>query len=93
MYAALKVGTVRDLPGARVESGDGLGKIMDEEAAEARDETREAWLQRLQPLFGLLLVALSVAAVAFVYLRYGGSPRWSTQGATSGSRPRTTRRL
>jgi uncharacterized membrane protein len=66
--------------GARVESGDGLGKIMDEEAAEARDETREAWLQRLQPLFGLLLVALSVAAVAFVYLRYGEEPKVEYSG-------------
>ena len=61
--------------GARVEPGDGLKKIMDEEAAEARVETREAWLQRLQPLFGLLLVVLSVAAIAFVYLRYGREPK------------------
>jgi hypothetical protein len=30
---------------------------------------------RLQPLFGLLLVALSVGILAFVYLRYGREPK------------------
>jgi uncharacterized membrane protein len=61
--------------GARVELGDGLAEIMDEEAAEARSEARQAWLVRLQPLFGLLLVVLSVGAMAFVYLRYGREPK------------------
>src|ERR687889_1200170 len=45
--------------GARVEPGDGLQQIMDEEVAEARSEARKAWLMRLQPLFGLLLVLVS----------------------------------
>jgi uncharacterized membrane protein len=61
--------------GARVEPGDGLQEIMDEEAAEARSEARRAWLMRLQPLFGLLLVVVSVGAMAFVYLRYGREPK------------------
>jgi uncharacterized membrane protein len=61
--------------GARVEPGDGLQEIMDEEAAEARAEARQAWLMRLQPLFGLLLVVVSVGAMALVYLRYGREPR------------------
>jgi uncharacterized membrane protein len=65
--------------GARVEPGDGLQQIMKEEAAEARSETRRAWLQawlvRLQPLVGLLLVVLSVGAMSFVYLRYGREPK------------------
>jgi uncharacterized membrane protein len=61
--------------GARVEPGDGLKEIMDEEAAEARSEARQAWLMRLQPLFGLLLVLVSVGAMAFVYLRYGREPK------------------
>jgi uncharacterized membrane protein len=39
--------------GARVESGDGLQKIMNQEAVDARSEAREALFQRLQPLFGL----------------------------------------
>ena len=61
--------------GARVEPGDGLQEIMDEEAAEARSEARDAWLLRLQPLFGLLLVVLSAGTMAFVYLRYGREPK------------------
>ena len=65
--------------GARVEPGDGLQEIMDEEAAEARSEARKAWLQawlvRLQPLFGLLLVVVSVGVMAFVYQRYGREPQ------------------
>jgi uncharacterized membrane protein len=61
--------------GARVEPGDGLGEIMEEEAAEARSEARKAWLMRLQPLFGLLLVLVSVGAMAFVYQRYGREPK------------------
>jgi uncharacterized membrane protein len=65
--------------GARVEPGDGLQEIMEEEAAEARSEARKAWLQawlvRLQPLFGLLLVVVSVGAMAFVYQRYGREPK------------------
>jgi len=58
-----------------VEPGDGLHQIMDEEAAEARSEARKAWLVRLQPLFGLLLVVVSVGAMAFVYQRYGREPK------------------
>ena len=65
--------------GARVQPGDGLQQIMDDEAAEARSEARQAWLQawlvRLQPLFGLLLVVVSVGMIAFVYLRYGREPK------------------
>jgi uncharacterized membrane protein len=61
--------------GAKVEPGDGLQQIMDEEAAEARSEARKAWLVRLQPLFGLLLVVVSVGAMAFVYQRYGREPK------------------
>ena len=61
--------------GARVEPGDGLQQIMDEEAAEAHSEARKAWLVRLQPLFGLLLIVVSVGAMAFVYQRYGREPK------------------
>jgi hypothetical protein len=57
--------------GARVEQGDGLQKIMDQEAAEASSEARALWLQRLQPVFALLLVALAAGLMLFVYLRYG----------------------
>src|SRR5215204_4692186 len=66
--------------GARVEPGDGLQQIMDEEAAEARSEARQAWLMRLQPLFGLLLVLVSVGMIAFVYLRYGREPKVDYEG-------------
>jgi uncharacterized membrane protein len=66
--------------GARVEPGDGLQQIMDEEAAEARSEARQAWLMRLQPLFGLLLVLVSVGMIAFVYLRYGREPKVDCEG-------------
>jgi uncharacterized membrane protein len=61
--------------GAMVEPGDRLKEIMDQEAAEARSAARQAWFLRLQPLFGLLLVALSVGILAFVYLRYGREPK------------------
>ena len=61
--------------GARVESGDGLQKIMNQEAVDARSEAREALFQRLQPLFGLLLVVLSLGMMTFVYLRYGREPK------------------
>src|SRR5215210_8660059 len=65
--------------GARVEPGDGLQEIMEEEVAEARSEARKAWLQawlvRLQPLFGLLLVLVSVGAMVFIYQRYGREPK------------------
>ena len=61
--------------GARVVQGNGLQKIMDQEAAEANAEARALWLQRLQPVFALLLVALAVGLMAFVYLRYGREPR------------------
>jgi uncharacterized membrane protein len=61
--------------GARVEPGDGLREIMDEEAADARSEARDAWLLRLQPLFGLVLVVLSAGTMAYVYLRYGREPK------------------
>jgi uncharacterized membrane protein len=57
--------------GARVKQGDGLQKIMDQEAAEASSEARALWLQRLQPVFALLLVALAAGLMMFVYLRYG----------------------
>ena len=53
--------------GARVEPGNGLKKIIDQEAAEAQSEARAVWFQRLQPLFGLLLVALAAGLMAFVY--------------------------
>jgi len=61
--------------GARVEPGDGLQQIMDEEAAEARKAWLQAWLVRLQPLFGLLLVLVSVGAMVFIYQRYGREPK------------------
>jgi uncharacterized membrane protein len=61
--------------GARVEPGDGLQKIMDQEAAEAQSEARAVLFQRLQPVFALLLVALSLGLMAFVYVRYGREPR------------------
>jgi len=61
--------------GARVESGDGLQKIMNQEAVDARSEAREALFQRLQPLFGLLLVVLSLGMMTFVYLHYGREPK------------------
>jgi uncharacterized membrane protein len=61
--------------GAMVERGDGLKEIMDQEAADARSAARQAWFVRQQPLFGLLLVALSVGILAFVYLRYGREPK------------------
>src|SRR5215203_343674 len=61
--------------GARVVQGNGLQKIMDQEAAEANSAARSLWLQRLQPVFALLLVALAVGLMAFVYLRYGREPR------------------
>ncbi len=61
--------------GARVEPGDGLQQIMDEEAAEARKAWLQAWLVRLQPLFGLLLVLVSVGAMVFIYQRYGQEPK------------------
>ena len=61
--------------GARVEPGDGLNKIMDEEAAEAQSEASAVWFQRLQPLFGLLLLALGAGLMAFVYVRYGREPK------------------
>jgi uncharacterized membrane protein len=61
--------------GARVEQGDGLQEIMNQEAADARSAARQAWFVRLQPLFGVLLVALSVGILAFVYLRYGREPK------------------
>ncbi len=55
--------------GARVEPGDGLQKIMDEEAADAR----RTWLLSPQP--GLLLVVLAAGMMGFVYLRYGREPK------------------
>jgi uncharacterized membrane protein len=61
---------------ARVQPGNGLKEIMAQEAADAQSEARQAWLVRLlQPLFGLLLVVVSVGAMAFVYLRYGREPK------------------
>jgi uncharacterized membrane protein len=61
--------------GARVQAGNGLEKIMDQEAAEARSESLALWLQRLQPLFALLLVALAAGLMMLVYLRYGREPK------------------
>src|SRR5919112_799758 len=61
--------------GARVEPGNGLHKIMDQEAAAARTEARAALFQRLQPLFALLLVAVAAGLMALVYLRYGREPK------------------
>src|SRR5215213_11656120 len=61
--------------GARVEQGDGLKKIMDQEAAEAQSASRQALFQRLQPLFALLLVALAAGLMALVYVRYGREPK------------------
>ena len=61
--------------GARVEPGDGLQEIMDQEAAEAQSEAREAWLQRLHALFALLFVFFVDAVtvmMALVSRRYGG---------------------
>src|SRR5215212_7667644 len=60
--------------GARVEAGNGLQKIMDQEAAEAGSEARALWLQRLQPVFALLLVALALGLMALIYMRYGREP-------------------
>src|SRR5215213_9082940 len=60
--------------GARVEAGNGLEKIMDQEAAEAGCEARALWLQRLQPVFALLLVAMAVGLMALIYMRYGREP-------------------
>jgi uncharacterized membrane protein len=60
--------------GARVEPGDGLQKIMDQEAAEAQSEAREARQTRLHALFTLLLVALAAGLMALVYVRYGREP-------------------
>jgi len=78
-FVEMRVVFPRDLltstGGARVKSGDGLQKIMDQEAAEASSEARALWLQRLQPVFALLLVALAAAMLALVYVRYGREPR------------------
>ncbi|HEX5914113.1 MAG TPA: LemA family protein, partial [Rubrobacter sp.] len=74
-YAAHESETFRAVVAAR----DGARSAVTIEE-QGRAETRGAWLQRLQPLFGLLLVALSVAAVAFVYLRYGGEPKVEYSG-------------
>jgi uncharacterized membrane protein len=67
--------------GARVKPGEGLKQIMEQEAADARSEARQAWLMRLlQPLVGLLLVVLSVGTMVFVYLRYGREPKVDYEG-------------
>ena len=61
--------------GARVEQGNGLKKIMNQEAADARSVARAELFRRLQPVFALLFVALAVGLLAFVYLRYGREPK------------------
>src|SRR5215210_7262819 len=48
---------------------------MDQEAADARSESLALWLQRLQPLFALLLVPLAAGSMMLVYLRYGREPK------------------
>jgi uncharacterized membrane protein len=71
--------------GARVEAGNGLQKIMNQEAeearSEARSEARDARQQQLEALLGLLFVfglggvILTLGFVAWLFGRRGGS-RW-----------------
>jgi hypothetical protein len=78
-FVEMRVVFRRELPsstgGARVEPGDGLQEIMDQEAAEAQSEAREARQTRLHALFTLLFVFFVGAVtvmMALVSLRYGG---------------------
>ena len=57
--------------GARVQPGNGLQKIMDEEAADARS----ARILSLLPLFGLLLIVPAAGIMGLIYLRYGREPK------------------
>jgi uncharacterized membrane protein len=79
--------------GARVEAGDGLQKIMNQEAAdarsEARSEARDALQQRLQALLGLLVifgvcgVVLTLAFLAWLFGKRGGSRWYGGHGGSS----------
>src|SRR5215208_1037723 len=69
--------------GARVESGEGLQQIMDEEAAEARSEARDARQTLLLWLFGVLgigLVGAVIVTMSFGYVYWG----WSFGGDGGG---------
>jgi hypothetical protein len=74
--------------GARVEPGDGLQKIMDQEAAEAQSEAREARQTRLHALFvffvGAVTVMMALVSLRDVGVWFGGGDGGFSGGGGGG---------